>query len=260
MTEPLKVEIVENAQKIDWSIWFLLIAVLSLIAAVLIPFIQKKYEERKSKYGFHLYIKKRIGIVWNLLTYDKFEYRQPDNVNSIDSIALTFDKIVIRFKEDFKRYHDTIHPLHAFIILFNFQNILLTVFRIQSALKDIDIKNLEEKTLEFGDKLSKKEHIKLTGLYLVIEHYHSITSFHDRFGSLKSVKRQIKDSMWIGHIVDKTVLDHQDYLLADLKYLTDNEISIDEIININKILIQELKSYFEFEKLEKKKLMIRKKK
>lgn len=252
MTEPIKVEIIENTNKIDWNLWFLLIAVFSLIAAVLLPFIQKKYEEGKAKYGFHLYIKKRVGIVWNLLTYDKFEYKEPKQINSIESLELTFDKLIYRFGDDYKKYRNTIHPLYAFIIIFNFQNVLFTIYRIQSALNEIDIRNLEEKTLEFGDKLSKKEHIKLSGLYLVIEHYHSITSFHDRFGSLKSIKRQFKDSKWVGLVVEKSVLEHQDLLLTDLKYIIDNEISINEIININKVLINELKSYFDYDKLEKK--------
>lgn len=56
----IKVDIIENADKSDWNIWFLLIAVLTLIAAVIIPFVQKKYEERKSKFGFHLYVKKKL--------------------------------------------------------------------------------------------------------------------------------------------------------------------------------------------------------
>jgi|GEM_PF-2003741 len=253
MTDTLRVKIVEDSDKIDWNIWFLLIAVLSLIAAALIPFIQKKYEEHKAKFGFHLYVKKRIGIVWNFLTYDKFEYKQPTSSNSMDDLVLTFDKLLYRFEDDFKKNRNTIHPLFAFGILFNFQNILLTVNRIQNALIAVDIRHLEEKTLEFGDKLSKKEHIKLTGLFMLIQHYESITSFHDKFGSLKSIKRDIKNSKWTGLIVDQTVLMNQELILKDLQYLKDNEISINEILNINKLLIQELKSYFDYDNLMKKK-------
>ena len=68
IAQPIKVKIIEESDKIDWNIWFLFIAVLSLISAVLIPFAQKKYEESKSKYAFHLYVKKKIGIVFYLLT------------------------------------------------------------------------------------------------------------------------------------------------------------------------------------------------
>jgi hypothetical protein len=249
---PMKIEIIENANTIDWNIWFLLIAVLTLIAAVIIPFAQKKYEERKSKFGFHLYVKKKLGIVWNLLTYDKLEYKQPKSAEKMDDELLTFDKLIYKFESDFKENKNTIHPLFAFGVIFNLQNLLFTVKRIQYALNTIDIRNLDEKTLEFGDKLSKKEHHKLNGLYLLIEHYFSITSFHDKFDSLKSIKRKQKDSKWIGIEVDQKVLKNQKWILHDLEYLRENELSIDEILKINKLLIQELKSYFDFDKLNKK--------
>jgi hypothetical protein len=249
---PIQVELIENSDKIDWNVWFLLIAVLTLITAVIIPFAQKKYEERKSKFGFHLYVKKKLGIVWNILTYDKLEYKQPRSAEKMDNELLTFDKLIYKFEKDFKENKNTIHPLFAFGIIFNLQNLLFTVKRIQYSLNSIDIKNLDEKTLEFGDKLSKSEHHKLNGLYLLIEHYFSITNFHDKFDSLKSIKRKEKDSKWIGLEVDKKVLKKQKWILKDLEYLRENELSIDEILKMNKLLIQELKSYFEFEKLNKK--------
>ena len=135
----------------------------------------------------------------------------------------------------------------------NFQNLLFTTKRIQYALKAIDLKNLDEKSLEFGDKLSKKEHTKLTAVFLLLEHYYAITTFHDKFDSLQSVKREIKDKQWIGLKVEHSVLKNQNLILEDLAFIRENEISLEEILKINKLLIQELKSYFNFEKLEKKK-------
>jgi len=252
ISNPIQVEIVENSEKVDWNIWFLLIAVLTLITAVVIPFAQKKYEERKSKFGFHLYVKKKLGIVWNLLTYDQFEYKQPKSAEEMDDEILTFDKLIFKFEKDYKKHKETIHPLFAFGIIFNLQNLLFTVKRIQYALSEIDIRNLDEKTLEYGDKLSKSEHHKLNGLYLLIEHYFSITSFHDKFDTLKSIKRKEKKSKWVGLEVDQKVLKKQNLILEDLEYLRENELSIEEILKINKLLIQELKSYFEFDKLNKK--------
>lgn len=91
---------------------------------------------------------------------------------------------------------------------------------------------------------------------MLIEHYFSITAFHDKFDSLKSIKREVRDSKWVGLTVENTVLKNQDMILNDLKYLKENEASISEILNINKLLIQELKSYFDFDKLEKRKKKI----
>ncbi|PCJ86743.1 MAG: hypothetical protein COA57_05905 [Flavobacteriales bacterium] len=253
ITKPIEVKLIENGDKIDWNIWFLSVAVLSLIAAVLIPYAQRKYQESKSKYGFHLYIKKKIGVVWNLLTYDKLEYKQPISAETMDDLQLTFDKLINQFEKDYQKNKDTIHPLFAFGVLFNLRNLLFTVKRVQYALKDVDIKDLDEKTLAFGDKLSKKEHNKLTAVFMLIEHYFSITTFHDKFDSLLSIKREIKNSQWVGLRVDNTVLKNQDMIMNDLKYLRENEVNINEILNINKLLIQELKSYFDFDKLEKRK-------
>lgn len=242
--EPIRVQIVEQTNKIDWNIWFLLIAVLSLIAAVFVPFLQKKYEESKSKYGFHLYVKKKLGIVLNLLTYDKLPYRKLTNSDDVKELQLTFDNLVIQFEKDYNANKETVHPLFAFEILFNLQNLLFTVKRIQYSLAAVDLRELDEKTLEFGDKLSKKEHHKLNAVFMLIEHYVSITTFHDRFGLLQSIEREIKDSTWVGLKVSNTVLENQQLILDDLKHVRENESSLREIINISKLLIQELKSYF----------------
>ncbi len=251
MSDTIKVKIIENSDKIDWNIYFLIVALLALIAAVVVPFLQKKYEEKKAKYGFHLYVKKRIGVLWNILTYDKLEYKQFVNEDLI-KLVIPYDEYISKFESDYKINKDTIHPLYAFGILFNLQNLLVIVNTVKSFLKTIDIKNLEEKTLEYGDKLSQKELNKLTALFILFQNYDSVVSFHDKFGTLKSIKRDIKDKQWIGLIVEKSVLNNQELILNDLRYLTENEFSMKEIIKINKLLIQELKLYFDYNKLVKK--------
>lgn len=253
ISEPIKVQLVDLQQQTDWDIWFLVVAVLSLIAAVFIPFAQKIYEERKAKYGFHLYVKKKLGMVWNLLTYDEFEYKQPTSADNMDELSLTFDKLIVRFEKDYERHKNTPHPLFAFGVLFNLQNLLFTVKRVQYALAEIDLKDLDEKTLAYGDKLSKKEHHKLTGIYLLLEHYISITTFHDRFDSLLTIKRTKKNELWTGLKVDGNVLKNQDMIMNDLNFVRENQVSVNEILLASKLLIQELKSYFDYDKLAKKK-------
>lgn len=254
VVQPIKVKIIEDLDKFDWNIWFLTVAVLSLIAAVIIPFAQKRYEESKSKYAFHLYVKKKFGLIFNMLTYDSYTYKHIKDSQNLDNLNLTFDQIIYRFEKDYNENKNTIHPLFAFGILLNFQNLLFTIKRIQYALNIINLKDIDEKSLEYGDKLSKKEHNKLSAILLLIEHYYSITSFHDKFSSLKSIKREINDNQWIGLKVEGSVLKEQNLIMEDLALLKENEISIEEILKINKLLIQELKSYFNYEKLKKKKL------
>jgi len=252
VNQPIKVKIIEEADKFDWNVWFLAVAVLSLIAAVILPFAQKKYEESKSKYAFHLYVKKKFGIIFNMLTYDLYTYKHIKDAQNLDNLNLTFDNIIYRFEKDYKENKNSIHPLFAFGVLLNFQDLLFTVKRIQYVLNTIDLKDIDEKSLEYGDKLSKKEHNKLSAILLLIEHYYSITNFHDKFSSLKSIKREIKDKQWIGLKVEGNVLKEQNLIMEDLAFLRENEISIEEIIKTNKLLIQELKSYFDYEKLKKK--------
>ncbi|WP_420553244.1 hypothetical protein [Tenacibaculum aiptasiae] len=62
---------------INWNAWTLLVAILALIASVLIPYFQKKYEEFRAKRNFQYYLKKQIGLVLNLLTLEKLEYHEP---------------------------------------------------------------------------------------------------------------------------------------------------------------------------------------
>jgi hypothetical protein len=85
-----------------------------------------------------------------------------------------------------------------------------------------------------------------------MEHCSSIIMFHDRFNNLKSIKREIKDNVWVGLSVDQSVLKNQQVVAEDLKHLCNEELSIQEVIKICKLLIQELKSFYDFEKLIKK--------
>ncbi|MEN9442117.1 MAG: hypothetical protein RLZ33_2194 [Bacteroidota bacterium] len=249
--ETIKVEILENYNRVDWDFWFLLIAVLSLLSAVLIPVIMRKYEERRTKYGFHLFVKKKFGVTWNILTYDKYPYKQPTGPQELDDFGLTFDQAIKQFVKDYEKYRDTIHPLMAFGVLFNLQNLLHVMKRIQYELEGINLTDLDDKTLANADKLSRKEHNKLNAIYLLVEHYISIVSFNDKFDSLVTIKIVINDSKWVALKLDQNVLKNQDMILNDLNYLRQNEVNIQEILNINKILIHELDSYLQMTKRTK---------
>lgn len=238
-------------QQIDWNKWLTIIAALALIAAIIIPFIQKKYEEKRSKASFQMYLKKYLGVLINILTYDKIEYAKPSISDSPEKSNLTFDEYIRTFEKDFKENQKSGQFRVAFSIILNLQNLLFVIRRIQSSINQIDVNKLYDRTLEFGNNLTTIELNRIYGILLIMENFNSITSFHDRFGSLKSVSRENLKGEWIGLIVDQSLLKNQQIILDDLVFLIENELSISEIINISKLLVQELKNFYNFKKLSK---------
>ncbi len=240
-------------QQIDWNKWLTLIATLALFVAILIPLIQKKYEERKAKTSFQMYLKKYFGILFNILTYDKIEYTKPSAKDSPEKLQLSFGDYINKFEIDLKENRNTVQFRVAFSIIFNLQNLLFVIHRIQLAIKQTDTNKLYEQTLEYGNSLTKKELNKIYAILLLMEHFTSVTSFHDRFGSMKSIQRENNEEVWIGLKVDQKLLKNQQLILEDFQHLNNDESSIHEIVNISKLLLQEVKIFYEFEKLMKKK-------
>jgi hypothetical protein len=110
-------------QQTDWKEWLTLIAALTLIVAVVIPFAQKKYDEWKSKTSFHLYLKKYFGLIYQILTYDKIDYTKPSIKDDPEKAKLTFDEFIVQFEKDFKEHQNTLQTRVAFTLLFNLQNL-----------------------------------------------------------------------------------------------------------------------------------------
>lgn len=59
----IPVKIISDTTKFDWEPYVLIVATLSLLAAVIIPFAQKWYEEYRTKRSFQFYFKKQLGII-----------------------------------------------------------------------------------------------------------------------------------------------------------------------------------------------------
>ncbi len=239
-------------QQIDWNKWLTLIAALTVVVAVVIPFAQKKYDEMKAKISFHLYLKKYFGILFNILIYDKIEYTRPSIKDDPEKLLFTFLEFLRQFETDFKEHQNTLQTRVAFSIVFNLQNILFVVHRIQSAIRQTNVDKLYEQTLAYGNSLTKKELNKIYGILLLMEHFTSITQFHDRFANMKSIQRETKNGIWIGLKVDQNLLKNQQLVAEDIKHLCNDEMSIQEIFKISKLLIQELKNFYDFDKLQKK--------
>ena len=231
----------------------LTIAVIAVVAAIATPFAQKKYEEWKARLSFNLYLKKYLGVLFNILTYDKIEYHIPSIKDNPGKVNLTLPEYLQRFEKDFKEHQNTVQYRVAFAMLFNIQNLFSVVNRSKLEIVRINVDSLYEHTLAYGSNLSKKNLNKVYGILLLMEHYNSITTFHDKFDDLKSIKRIEENGIIVGIELDKDILTNQQMVAEDMKHLCNHELSIDEVIKVNKLLIQETKDFFDYEKLKKKK-------
>ncbi len=252
MEKTIAVKIIEDSSKINWEPWILLIATMSLLAAVILPFAQKRYEEYRTKRNFQYYLKKQIGLILNLLTTEKIEYTEPSVKNDPKKELLYFIDYILKIKSDFKEHKNTVQPRVIFMMLMNIQKLCHFSYQLRHIISSIDLKNITEKTLEHGRELSKEELNKIYGLILIYESFVGISTFHDNFDKTKSIKREFKDNVWVGLKVENSFLSNQSVLNEDLLIINDNEYSLEELQNILLIVNQETKKYFDYDNLQLK--------
>ncbi|MBC5836230.1 hypothetical protein G6N05_15215 [Flavobacterium sp. F372] len=238
--------------KFDWEPYVLLIATLSLIAAVIIPFAQKWYEEYRTKRSFQFYFKKQLGIILNLITSEKIEYISPGIKDNPEKVFLSPSEFSKKLEVDFKNNKEAVQPKTIFILLMNLQKMMHYSYQLRYALSKIEFDKLTDKTLEHGKELSNKELQKAYGIILIYESFISISTFHDRFGDMKSIQREIRDKIWIGLKLEKDFLQKQSVLNDDLQLINNHENSIFEITEMIRIVETKTKEYFEYEKNQKK--------
>lgn len=248
----IPVKIISDTTKFDWEPYVLIVATLSLLAAVIIPFTQKWYEEYRTKRSFQFYFKKQLGIVLNLLTSDKIEYVKPSVKDNPEKQYLTPTEFSRKLEADFKEHNEAVQPRTIFSLLLNLQQFMQYVFQLRYSLTQIDFEKLTERTLEHGKELSKDELQKAYGIILIYESFISISIFHDRFGEMKTIKRDIKEKVWVGLKLDKDILQNQALLNQDLLHLNNNERSIFEIAQMVRIVEDKTKEYFDYDNLQKK--------
>ena len=240
----------EVTNKIDWNGWILLVAILALIASVIIPFAQKKYEEFRAKRNFQYYLKKQIGLILNLLTTEKLEHYKPSVKNNPEKDYLLIKEFISALQTDFSEHKNTVQPRIIFILLMNVQRLNHFAYQLRQIISTIDLQGITDKTLEYGKELSKKELNNIYGLILIYESFFSISLFHDKFGKIKSIRRDVENGIWKGLSIEKDLLTNQNRLNEDLLILNDNENSLKELYDILLIVNQETKKYFDYEKLQ----------
>ncbi|NEM96919.1 hypothetical protein [Pontibacter burrus] len=238
--------------KIEWSGWMLLVAVLALVASVIIPFAQKKYEEYRARRNFQYYLKKQIGLILNILTSEKLEYHEPSVKNEPKKEYLFINDFIETLQKDFKEHKNTVQPRVIFMLLMNVQKLCHFAYQLRRIISTIDLQGITDKTLEHGKELSKHELNKIYGLILICESFMGISLFHDKFDSIKSISRDVENDIWKGLKVEKDLLTNQNRLNEDLLILNDNENSLKELSDILLIINQETKKYFDYDILLKK--------
>ncbi|MBL7839772.1 MAG: hypothetical protein JNJ75_06505 [Cyclobacteriaceae bacterium] len=248
----IPVKIISDTDKIDWEPYVLIVATLSLLAAVIIPFAQKWYEEYRTKRSFKFYFKKQLGLVLNLLTSNKIEYIKPSVKDNPEKHLYTPTEFSSKLEADFKEFKEAVQPRTIFTLLLNLQQFMQFVFQLRHSLMQIDFDKLTERTLEHGKELSKDELKKTYGIILIYESFISISLFHDRFGEMKTIKREMKEKVWVGLKLDKDILQSQTLLNQDLLHLNNNERSIFEITQMMRIVEEKTKEYFDYDNLQKK--------
>jgi hypothetical protein len=233
-----------DSSTVNWNLLTLIVAILTLIASVILPFLQKMYEERRAQFNFRMYIKEQFSYLYSLATYNKIDYIKPTISDHINKEAITFPEMTRRIRDDYKEHQNSVQPRIIFHFISNLQKYCHHIYQIRYSITKIDTRNLKEKIVGNGEKLSKRELKKLYGIILIADNFNSISLFHDRFGNVKSVEREIKNDIWVGVKQGKDLLNNQQLLLQDIKEVTNNESSLNELIGISGGLYNDLSSYY----------------
>jgi len=242
----------EPIQYIDWSPWVLLIATLSLAAAVLIPLIQEIIKQKRDKESFEIFVKKKIGAILNQITGETIDYHEPSVKNEIVKEQISLKALCSKIKLDHEKHKSTVQPRIIFTQLMNIQNLLHFIYRLRLSIQQISFDKLSDQILEHGKNLTDKKRKEIYGLLLVLESFVSITLFHDKFGDLKSIKRNYDNKLWTGLKLEKDFIDKQEILNEDLTLINDKENNLFEIISMTSVLVNEIESFYNFKELQSK--------
>jgi hypothetical protein len=248
--EPILVKVLSD--DFDFEPYVLIMAALSLIAAVIIPFAQKKYEEIRTKRSFQFYFRKQLGLILNLLESEQIEYIKPGIKDAPEKEFIAPVEFSRRLELDVQQHKEAGQPKTIFVLLMNLQKMMHFSYKLRLAISHINFEKLTERTLEHGRELSKKELQKTYGILLIYESFVSISMFHEKFGEMKSIKRDIEGDFWRGLKLEKDFLEKQTVLNDDLQHLNNNEKSIIEITEMIRVVDKKTKEYFEYKPISKR--------
>lgn len=189
-----------------------------------------------------MYLKKELIFSYQELTVNTIDFSIIDGDN-VRTEKIPFSKATSLFKKQFEEYKNTIHPRDAFMVLFNLQKIIHSAYKFSIISKTIDFRELDRQIISQSPNLTRDEVSQFQKILLTMEHYSSIFAHNDKFGELKSLKRDIKNHIWVGYKLDGEILDKQNLIMEDLDFVNKNIESLNEIIE-SKLLIGIMNEFF----------------
>ncbi|PPK92524.1 caspase domain-containing protein [Nonlabens xylanidelens] len=189
-----------------------------------------------------MYLKKELIFAYQELTVNTIEFSIIDG-NNVRTEKIPFSKATLLFKKQFDEHKSTIHPRDAFMVLFNFQKIIHSTYKFSIISKTIDFRELDRQIINQTPNLTRDEVSQFQKILLTMEHYSSIFAHNDKFGDLKSLKRDIKNHIWVGFKLDGGILDKQNLIIEDLDFVNQNIKSLNEIIE-SELLIGIMDEFF----------------
>lgn len=193
--------------------------------------------------ALNLFIKKELFFAYKSLTEEEVEISIIEG-NDVVKELVPFSKATKIFKEQYGIHKATIHPRDAFMILFNLQKIIFASYKFIMITRNIDFKELDKMVVQHSKELSDSDINSYQKIIITMQHYGSIFHFNDKFGSFKSIQRQVEKHFWTGFKLDGDILKNQNKIMDDLEFVRSNEIHLNEIIDCD-ILIGVMNEFFE---------------
>lgn len=240
--------LIEQKSDDSWQLWFLLVGILSVVFAVAVPYFEKKYEEFKAKNTFKKYILYYLNGFYGTLVSYPVQYSLISDDCKLKSLSLS--KSINNFKIDYKKFYKTKSSVIANELIYNLQSILLGIYRSCSTAKALDLDAIKEKTLAYGDKITKDELNNIYAVIATIENLANIAYYNDVFSKLESTFRVLKNGIWVG--IDKSnPLKSEETVFKELQLLYDHKNQIISILGMTELTTFQLEVLFEHYKGKK---------
>lgn len=196
----------------------------------------------KEQTSLMMYLKKELIFAYKELTENTLEFNDLKN-DKLETNKIPFSEATILFQEQLEKHKNTIHPRDAFMILFNLQKIIFSAYKFYMITRTIDFRELDRQVLSQSPDLKSDQINAIQKILITMEHYGSIFRHNDKFGKIKSIKRVIENQFWTGFKLDNNILENQQQILDDLRFVKVNQDAVNEIVK-TELLIEIMNEFF----------------